>query len=99
MQQAATIAGNDDAVSDHLHGASAGGVWHVRTPGRHSAKGLALLCRQRARDRTDAEDLPRMGGIDCAQGHRTRRRHDKLPCGSFRQFAASNQRVNPSAED
>ena len=93
MQQAATIAGNDGAISDHLHRAIVGGVREVRTPGRHSAKGLAILCRQRARDRTDAEGLPQMGGIDCHQGHPTRRRHGKLPRGSFRQVAASNQQL------
>jgi hypothetical protein len=67
MQQVATIAGNEDAIGDHLHGASVGGVWHVHTPSRHSAKGLAILCLQPRRDRTDAEDLPRMGGIDYPQ--------------------------------
>lgn len=96
MPQAATTAGNDDAVSDHLHWASVGGVWQVHTPGRHACAELAILYRPPRRDRADAEDLPRMGGIDRTWGHRTRRRHEQLPRGGFRQVAASNQQVNPS---
>jgi hypothetical protein len=54
---------------------------------------LGILCCAPGRDRTDAENLPHMVGIERASGIAAVSGDNKLPCGGFRQIAASNQKL------
>jgi hypothetical protein len=70
------------------------GVRPVRPPICNAGAKLGILCCAPGRDRTDAENLPLMVGIERASGIATGSGDDQLPRGGFRQIAAPIAEVN-----